>query len=430
MQGLYTKDMWRKPIHGNIFKGQSKYSRNHTRIRDRGFKEGELMLTVFSYFIAKIRKEDKIKALEIIKENNIPFKKANLNSSSSLIIAFPLSKQKIISQIFKNNGISADFSIKKGFTFFIASNKHRLGLLIGAFLLILSIKISQNFVWRIEIEGNEAVSKDEILATLSGVGFDLGSYIPSIDYDDLHNKILLKNKNLSWISINIKGNVATVLVRESLSEEQLSEPKYSNMIASQDGHIALVTLIDGKKHVSIGDVVSKGDLLISGILDSQSQGVRYTEAKGNVYAYVNKEISIEIPYENSQKQYTGTIYSQKIANFFSKDLFLYKNNNKSEILCDIMEESKFITLFKTIKLPIRIKTKEFYEYETITVTYSRDEATVLAYNQLSKELESLRSASDIISKNVNIKYTDKGVSLVCKLYCLENIAVPLEYYVE
>ena len=71
------------------------------------------MLTVFSYLTVEIKKEDKIKALEIIKDNNVPFKGAKLSSSSNLIITFPLSKQKFVTEIFKRNAISANFSIKK-----------------------------------------------------------------------------------------------------------------------------------------------------------------------------------------------------------------------------------------------------------------------------------------------------------------------------
>ena len=96
--------------------------------------------------------------------------------------------------------------------------KSRCGVLVGAFFLIISMFTSSKFVWRIDIDGNLHVSDEEITKCLENVGFRLGTFIPSVDYDTLHNEFLLECDDVAWISVNVVGNVAKVLVRERIPE--------------------------------------------------------------------------------------------------------------------------------------------------------------------------------------------------------------------
>ena len=196
----------------------------------------------------------------------------------------------------------------------------RAGLILGVLLILLSVYLSSKFVWRIEIYGNEALSEEAITEILENSGFYCGKFIPRIDYDKLHNKILLENKEISWISINLDGSVANVLVKETKSTN-LENDYYSNIVAKCDAQIVEIRVKNGENVIKVNDVVKEGELLISGIIDSQSLGVRYEKASGEVYARTLKEISVSFPYKGEEKVYTGgahTTYKIKLFNKESK----------------------------------------------------------------------------------------------------------------
>ena len=377
-----------------------------------------------------IPKEQKNSALNLFNKHHLTFILTKLKPDGSLLVIIRQSSLSSFKGLLSSNNINADITIKKGIFSLFFENKHRVGFLLGMFILIISCVASSKFVWRIEIEGNYKTSDTKILEGLNNVGFSLGSFIPNVDYSDLHNKFLLEVDDISWISINIKGNTANVVVREKLDIIENEKEKYTNIVAKEDGQIKLISVIDGEKQIKIGDIVKKGELLISGVIDSQSQGVRYVNAKGNVLAYVNKDITIKMPVKIDKKAYTGNIIKEKTLTLFKKDIKLYKNNNKTDAMYDIIEKSEYVYLFNKIKLPIQIKTREYYEYNCQSVTYSNQEATELALKQLNEKITQLSDNVELISKDIKTEFKNNTVCIYCSLYCIEDIAKSVKFNVK
>ncbi|MBO5375148.1 MAG: sporulation protein YqfD, partial [Clostridia bacterium] len=352
-----------------------------------------------------------------------------LESLDLEITISPKNKLKYES-LFQKNGIVAKFSKSKGLIPFLRKYEKRYGIFLGALFLLLSVYASSLFVWRIDIEGNKNVPDEEIILQLENAGFSLGKFIPNVNYDTIHNKFLLASDNISWVSINISGNVATVHVRERQKDSLSNKTTYSNVIAKYDAQIALVQLYNGKKVVSIGDVVKKGDLLITGVLNSQSQGVRYAHADGVIMAYVNKPIFIKMPLKTTEKVYTGKVYEKKSVKIFSKPInFLLKYRNYSEF-CDKIERKEKLCLFGAIELPIEITTTYFKEYETVEVTHTYSQTVDLAFSKLRAEMDIQTKDAELISKKLKTYYDSEAFYIECNLYCLENIASVVEFEVE
>ena len=81
-------------------------------------------------------------------------------------------------------------------------------------------------------------------------------------------------------------------------------------------------------------MVKKGDILISGVLDSKSEGVRFVRADGIVKAYVKKNIYIKLPMKETVKHYTGVLYRDINIKFFSKNINIFKKYRNQTILYD------------------------------------------------------------------------------------------------
>ena len=387
------------------------------------------MKKLLTYYKITIDLNQKNKALNLILQNNFTFKSTKILSKSFEIT---ISKSQVIDyrELFEKNNISARFEEIKGLLTPVLLLKKRAGLMIGAIFLIIVLLFSSKVVWKIEIEGNSCISDGEILKELEAAGLTLGSYVPKIDYDSLHNKILLNSKNLSWVSVNIVGNVAMVKVKENSTEKINKESAYTNVVAKYDGYIDSIIINAGNKVVKIGDVVKKGDILISGIIDSQAQGVRYEHASGVINAYVNKEITVKIPLNSTKKIYTGNVYinkKYKLYNFPIK--FLTKYNNY-EGFYDTIEKKELLCLMGISNLPLEVTTTTYYEYRLIDINYTVSQAANLAKIELSERQNACLANAQLISKKIIESYDENFYYITCELYCLENIAEEKEIYLE
>ena len=384
---------------------------------------------LFSKYLIKISSTDKCRVLSLILSKSLTCKRVSTSKDKTLLLTISAKDKDAFERTFSSNNVNAEFTEIQGYLTPLIGLKSRLGILLGFVLLFSILILSSKVVWKIDIEGNSIASDQEILNELSSAGFTEGTYIPSIDYDKLQNKILLNSKSLSWISINITGNVANVQVKEKSIFSPDTKASYSNIVANRDGYIEEIRVINGKKVVSIGQVVREGEVLISGVIDSQSQGVRYEEAKGEVLAYVNKEISIKIPYESSKKVYTGNKYTCKDYKLFDFYINFSSKYGNLTSFYDKIEKRENISIFGIKSLPVEIIYNTFYEYKFEPVVLSKQEAIDRAFLELRYELDKALKNSELINKTINTSYDESGFYVNCQLYCLEDIAKTQEFYV-
>lgn len=373
---------------------------------------------IFHNILIEIPKTHKTKALDMVLKENLSYHRIKKSKSGSLLILISYKSFDKYKIAFNKYGIKYVLLKERGLLSVFWKNKARIGLLLGALVLILGVYFSSKIVWRVEIDGNCRLSEAEVLSILDKSGFRIGSFIPKINYNRIQNEILNNCEDISWVSLNISGNIAKVEIRETLHGKDATDETYSNIVASADGQILDIKASNGKKVVNAYTTVKKGDLLISGVIDSQSEGVRYCRAQGEVLAYVNKTIKIEIPKIETKKIYTGKVYTRKNVKIFSKDLNFSINYNKYNKNCDKIENKEYIKLFGKITLPIEVQTTSYYEYEFKEVTYGNEEMVSMAFSQLEKQLKH----ESVVAKNVKTSYSEGVFLLVCQLTCIENIA--------
>lgn len=368
-------------------------------------------------------------ALNLILKNQLYYKSIKKCKDDSIKIKVSSSQVKNFTILFDKNNIKYRVIYDSRYLF-LNKLKKRTGIIIGFFIMAVILNFSSNIVWRIDIEGNNNLSDKEILKILENSNFRIGSYIPKIDYDEIQNKILLNTNKLSWISLNINGNVACVEVKETLAQDKSEKNQYTNIVASDSGQIVEMKIINGEKVVALKDVVKEGDLLISGISTSQSQGVKYTNASGEVYAIVNKDIKICIPYENEKKTYIGKVYTKKRLKIFSKEINFYINNNKYVEICDKIEKEKQILLFGKYKLPIIIYETRYYPYQIDKTVYSKSEAVDVALAKLRHDLDDILMNAELVSKSIKTSNNDTSILVNCNIYIIKNIAREAEFIIE
>ena len=380
-------------------------------------------------FTLRILKESSFAALDVVIKNNLTYEKIKYlpNGDISLLVHSSLKDQYI--NVFSQNEIECVFGQDKGLSVCISKYSKRWGAFLGLFILLISVYFSSKIVWKINVEGNSKISDDEIVNLLEECGFKLGTYIPSVNFDTLHNQFLMNSDNISWISINLDGNTANVKVKEIMKDSISQKKTYANVVSKFDGQIQFISVHEGIKTVKIGDVVKKGDILISGVLDSKSEGVRFVRADGIVKAYVKKNIYIKLPMKETVKHYTGVLYRDINIKFFSKNINIFKKYRNQTILYDKIETSEKMKLFGIFELPVEITKSSYLEYEYSEVEYTKLQAKDLANIRLKEQMDSELQDSILISKNINHYCDFEYYYIDCELYCLEDIASVVEFEV-
>ncbi len=383
----------------------------------------------YGSFTLRILKESAYIALDLIIKNNLVYDKIMYHGNGDISLIVHSSLRDEFYKIFSENEIKCIFGKDKGIYIFISKYLKRWGALLGLIILFLSVYISSKFVWKINIEGNSSISDEEIIYLLEKSGFKLGTYIPSVNFDTVHNLFLLNSKNISWLSINLDGNIANINVKEIIKEDITSENSYANIVSRYDGQIAFISVHEGIKTVKIGDVVKEGDILISGIIDSSAEGVRFVHADGIVKAYVRKNIYIKVPMKEKVKYYTGVLHNDTKIKIFSKRINIFKKYRNLNTLYDKIETSEKLKLFGTFELPVEIFKSTYFEYDFSDVEYTKLQAEELANIQLREKMDSELQDSILISKKINHYCDFEYYYIDCELYCLENIANVVEFEV-
>ena len=301
--------------------------------------------------------------------------------------------------------------------------RKRIGLVIGFFMALSLIILSSLFVWDITIEGAERIPEQTILEALASRGLELGTFTPSVDTETAEDFLILDVDGLSFVSINLRGTVVQVQVRErEKNTEILDTQSPSNLIASVDGQIEALRVTGGLITVKLGETVKKGDLLVSGVIDSAALGYRLVRARGEVLARTTLTYRVEIPYETTEKIYTGRFFSQKSIKIFSKTIKLFRKDSICPSSCDKIESEKRLYLFDRIKLPVFITETEYAEYEIVPKRLSQKEALAEAYRQLRTLSENDLSDAEILGRYTSFTEDETAITLTQQIECIINIA--------
>lgn len=328
---------------------------------------------------------------------------------------------KRIKEVAKKTKCRVKIQKKRGIPFILHKYKKRKIFAIFFILLIIAVIALSNFIWNIEVTGNNKISTEEIIKDLADDNFKVGTSKTNLNTKNIIDKIRLKRSDLAWMGIEIKGTNAVVkIVEADLKPNIIKEEEYCNIVATNDAMIVKINAQNGTAVVKEGDIVTKGTVLIQGWLEGQFTGIRYVHANGEVQAKVWYSQKVSVPLKQSKKIKTGkeeNKYSVKINNF---EINLPKGVPKFQNY-DTIETSKKLKLFSDFYLPIEINQKIYQEYEEQEVTYSIDEAKELGITQADENLKEQIEGKQVTNKKINTEQTGANIEVEVIYEVLESI---------
>ena len=214
---------------------------------------------------------------------------------------------------------------REGVPFFLSRFRSRQALLTGLVGGALALFLGSFFIWDFQITGNDTVPEERILRALEDAGVRIGSFGLSLNGEDIRNHVLLDVPELSWIAVNVSGCRASVQVRERVPPpELLDERTPANIVARRAGQVLEIRDWNGRAVVLPGSGVAEGQLLISGVEDTDTFGARMLAGMGSVTARTNYTLTAEIPLTVPVKRETGrekillsAVFGKHRVKFFS-----------------------------------------------------------------------------------------------------------------
>ena len=304
----------------------------------------------------------------------------------------------------------------------------RPGIAVGTVLALSIFVLAQLFVWEVEITGCETVAKQEIEEELAEIGLMRGAFLPHLDGDRLTLDLRQKDTRIGYATVNFVGTVAFVQIKET---EPLPEPvphTPANLVAKKDGVILLPMIFEGECQVEIGERVRAGQVLASGIIESEQGGFRLTRAAGQVMARTEEKITVSVPLSYEEKVYTGRVFREIELQFFGLCGKVFKNTGNTDKSCDIIvNEKEFYAGART--LPFGVSSVEYHEYEWQSARRTATEALAHAKQELSASLAKEGETRTLLATTVETVWSDEGVTLLCTAVFEEDIGSVLEFAV-
>ncbi len=382
---------------------------------------GKALTFIRSSYRISVNECDGKCALNFLVSHDIPFYDLETGDGTlSFCLYIPYFKE--YEKLRGENRFSEEKRTLLGLRALLRRYKGRIGLAVGALAALALIVTSSFFVWDINVTGTDKIPAKTIIDALEQHGVKLGAYIPSLDTEKIEQAMVLEVDGLSWITLNLRGTVAAVEVRERSDDAQEVDTQApSNLIATFDGQIEALEVTGGVAAVKHGQIVKKGQLLVSGVIDSNALGYRLVRARGEVTARVTLTYDVEIPYQQEEKVYTGNFIKQKSIKIFSKTINLFGKDSISTESCDRIENERRLYLFGKIKLPIFITETTYAEYEMKEKTITQTEALKLAYEELHKLSDGDLENAEILARHTHFSEDENGVYLREEVECIIDI---------
>lgn len=327
-------------------------------------------------------------------------------------------------------GCQVERESSRGLPDFLGRFRTRYAFLAGLAFALCAVSFLSRFVLTVEVSGNEQVPSAVILSQLRRLGVRPGAYGPSLNRKQLAQEALVELKDLSWMAINLHGTRVEVIVREAIKEpERIDETGWFDIVAQADGIVTHIEPEQGDALVGDGDVVARGDVLISGTVTLEpplysDQPTRYyqTHARGRVWARTWRTLTAAIPAQTETKDYTGAEKSVWSVNFFGWRMKIFGNTGISWPMYDKITTVRPAVLPGGRELPFSLHRETYREYLPRTVEVDREAARALLEERLQEQLAALIGEDgEVESTRFSARISGGRLEVTLTAQCLEEI---------
>lgn len=212
-------------------------------------------------------------AIEYFEREHFHVKNLSRTSKNTLFVTLP----KIEYRKLRSENFARTFKIKiikrTGNEETISSLLRHIGLILGIIVAAMSIVLCTNRIFSVELcERNHTCknqqqcifygeNRNKLLESLKELGIAKGKRLPlNVSNREIEQKLVKQFKQISGVTIRQNGVKIVVEIKEATMREK---EHISNLVSPVSGVIVTSTINSGKSHVKNGDIVLKGQTLVS-----------------------------------------------------------------------------------------------------------------------------------------------------------------------
>ncbi|MBQ9715862.1 MAG: sporulation protein YqfD [Clostridia bacterium] len=220
--------------------------------------------------------------------------------------------------------------------------------------MIASLFLLGGRIWRVDISGD--INPALVQKVLQDNGLWIGTRKDDVVLDVAENVLCNNLPDTKYAIVSLKGSTLFVETFKKELPQQIVGDDGKNLYATQDGVISRIVLVRGTAKVSVGDVVTKGQLLVEGVRTHADGATEQVRAVAQVFA--------DVTYTGVAKfdgWVTTLVKTGKSRAVVDLSLFGFDTNKNKNIYKKQIEQSYTQTFFP---LPVKItKTVVFQAVE-------------------------------------------------------------------
>ncbi len=327
-----------------------------------------------------------------------------VRDNEKYIFCLSVRNYKKLKPIFRKTRLIPKIKQKHGLPFFVHRNRKRKGFFIGILLCAVLVHIMSLYIWDIDVSGGSKYTPEAILKFLSTNDIKPGIKKKKIDGSKIEEDIRLAYDDIGWVSAEVKGTRLIVKITETNMPVPIVEATApSHMVATKDAVIKEIVTRTGTPKVKAGDVVRKGDILVSGVVEVMDDfgGVldrKPVIASADIVCSSYYDYKDSFPLTHTIRIFTGHKKTGYYINILGRKLFLY-NPRYSYNMYDIIVNENTIHITDSFYLPLQYGTIIVREYIEQKDKYTKEEAEDIANNKLKRYFDRLGENGVYITRN-------------------------------
>ncbi len=336
-----------------------------------------------------------------------------------LSVKMPVKEYKNLRFYLNNTGIKTRVTERHGLPFLAVKYKCRAGLLIGAFLFVILLSVFSKFIWITTISGNNEIPVSKITEALNKNGVHMGVYRNSINIKATERNIIRDLPDIRWISINLTGSKAEVEIKEKYKSPKIvNKNQPSNIKSTRDAVIVKTNIKNGTGMTKPGSAVIEGQLLISGVVETQDGESRLVNAEGEIFGRTHYERTYKLPKKRIMAVPGKDSTIRNRGNFLWMSVPLSFTHINYDTYKSITKTDYFTV--NNVNLPVSMTRQYISELQNKEISLKEYKKSLETFSRLN-EAFSFRK-KDIEKREVKFSQDKKYYYMKVKYTVVENLA--------
>ena len=278
------------------------------------------------------------------------------------------------------------------------------------------------FVFKIEVYGNEKITKQEIISCLKELGVNTFTSKNSINTFELEKNISEKIPSISLVSVMTKGTSLIINLQEKvINDEYQNVGLFEPLKANLSGRIKSIKLIQGTLNCKVGDLVKENDILVYPYIIDSSGNKKSVKAEAEIVAEVWYESRIT-HYDECVKTYeTGKIIEKN--NLYFLDMPIYVD--KKDVKFNQYETKVSYTYLSSFLIPIKIEKILYIETASKTEKVPFEDVKESLINEVKNQVYQKVENKSVINEYHTI-ISNLGINVVSYVVVVEESIVNLQ----